>query len=597
MCVIVIQLSIQFINMSKTEQKSLITVEDASLSSRQKKTKKTKKNKTVNVEIFQSLSDLENLKAWDMYRNNYTDTMADGDCVVFKDGKLLGHISISQLICFNITSEKDIRAFLFQRKLIQKMDDHFLFRYIIKPKTLSKMETSESQTPLVQISSPIDPITNKNSNSNSTSNSEQNDNWLFNVTTRNPSTHNERDWLFYLKEKDEKVQSHSNNEKSAQRKGIYYNESVGIRAWQFVYKTVLQNQYGKNKINKEITEKNHEFTRLLYDQPFDTEPSWLIDRGLPTVEEAMKCKWVFTKEQSEFLKKVCLNAEKVGKNFSSTKIIKAWNITHCAMRMLHHNTYFTCLSRQSMNISFDPWLSLLNHHCDPNCKVVLSVKDETVDVALISLRPIRQNEQLTISYLPSPLDRSVVDRRSFLSSYFNVRCGCSKCQLDIQESLKSNNPEAMYFHERMMQLPLLLMLERFRSLFVDVKTANQLTNVKLTTTEQKQDLCGIMNKLMDDCYTLLEPIERAPVSYLIIMDWFNFKQSDKWKYILLYLNYILETQNAEAMLRVSIFFETIIIKIYRFDIKTFPLPLRKKVIELESIVKRVRCWITKHNDL
>ena len=69
-------------------------------------------------------------------------------------------------------------------------------------------------------------------------------------------------------------------------------------------------------------------------------------------------------------------------------------------------------------------LSKLNHSCEPNCNIKFSPengKDATLEVE----RPVKQGEELTISYVDDKLPRE--QRRKELSEGWAFECQCPKC--------------------------------------------------------------------------------------------------------------------------------------------------------------------------
>ncbi|KAH0543120.1 hypothetical protein FGG08_002546 [Glutinoglossum americanum] len=75
-------------------------------------------------------------------------------------------------------------------------------------------------------------------------------------------------------------------------------------------------------------------------------------------------------------------------------------------------------------ITSNPFLSCVNHSCEPN---VASRFGSGTTAGLEALREIREGEELFISYIP--LDgMQKVDRRKNLAPYFGGPCSCTRCE-------------------------------------------------------------------------------------------------------------------------------------------------------------------------
>lgn len=74
-----------------------------------------------------------------------------------------------------------------------------------------------------------------------------------------------------------------------------------------------------------------------------------------------------------------------------------------------------------------------NHSCYPNVALVTSARS----VVAVTIRPVRKNEPLTISYLPNAVfDDIGFARRLILNEKFNIRCKCVRCE--------QKHPETVY---------------------------------------------------------------------------------------------------------------------------------------------------------
>lgn len=76
----------------------------------------------------------------------------------------------------------------------------------------------------------------------------------------------------------------------------------------------------------------------------------------------------------------------------------------------------------SLGLTFDPTIALLNHSCNPNCAIVF---DGNV-ASIRSIRDIRSGEQLTISYIDNTFKRAT-RRRQLRDQYF-FECHCIGCE-------------------------------------------------------------------------------------------------------------------------------------------------------------------------
>ena len=75
-----------------------------------------------------------------------------------------------------------------------------------------------------------------------------------------------------------------------------------------------------------------------------------------------------------------------------------------------------------IGICLDPLVASINHSCDPNAVVTFDGEH----LSLMSLRNIRKDDELSISYIEStdPYHR----RQQLLAARYFFRCTCSKCQ-------------------------------------------------------------------------------------------------------------------------------------------------------------------------
>jgi hypothetical protein len=75
-----------------------------------------------------------------------------------------------------------------------------------------------------------------------------------------------------------------------------------------------------------------------------------------------------------------------------------------------------------LGIVIDPMLGHINHSCDPNVYIVM----DGAEVAIRTLRPIKKDEEIFISYIEST--NPYARRQSELKSRWFFTCKCSKCQ-------------------------------------------------------------------------------------------------------------------------------------------------------------------------
>ncbi|ODV88084.1 hypothetical protein CANARDRAFT_20806 [[Candida] arabinofermentans NRRL YB-2248] len=84
---------------------------------------------------------------------------------------------------------------------------------------------------------------------------------------------------------------------------------------------------------------------------------------------------------------------------------------------------------EATGLMFDPFFSLINHSCDPNCTLVWG--GDTV--TLRALKYIGPGEELFVTYVPVSLSTS--ERRGILQKNFYFNCTCEVCQLTYERSL------------------------------------------------------------------------------------------------------------------------------------------------------------------
>lgn len=68
-------------------------------------------------------------------------------------------------------------------------------------------------------------------------------------------------------------------------------------------------------------------------------------------------------------------------------------------------------------------MALLNHSCDPNADYLTHGNQ----VYVFAKRPIKPNEEITISYGPNANEDPIEDRRKMLLNNFGFTCSCEKC--------------------------------------------------------------------------------------------------------------------------------------------------------------------------
>ncbi|GAM25831.1 hypothetical protein SAMD00019534_090060 [Acytostelium subglobosum LB1] len=70
--------------------------------------------------------------------------------------------------------------------------------------------------------------------------------------------------------------------------------------------------------------------------------------------------------------------------------------------------------------------SFINHSCEPNCFLAFP-NDHTLN--LVALKPLKQGDELTISY--GDPNKDYVERQSHLFDNYGFSCQCPKCLLDL----------------------------------------------------------------------------------------------------------------------------------------------------------------------
>lgn len=79
------------------------------------------------------------------------------------------------------------------------------------------------------------------------------------------------------------------------------------------------------------------------------------------------------------------------------------------------------------------------HSCYPNA--VLVTFDRSIIV--LTIRPIKKDEEITISYMPDELDQSTKDRRKYLLERYRFFCMCERCNdsATVENGSKSKNQQ------------------------------------------------------------------------------------------------------------------------------------------------------------
>lgn len=73
--------------------------------------------------------------------------------------------------------------------------------------------------------------------------------------------------------------------------------------------------------------------------------------------------------------------------------------------------------------------SMMEHSCDPCCRVRVGSAEEENTLTLITTRAVQAGESLSISYVPT--SRSVTDRRNALLFQHGFLCGCQRCTVEL----------------------------------------------------------------------------------------------------------------------------------------------------------------------
>ncbi|KAJ3398146.1 hypothetical protein HDV05_002706, partial [Chytridiales sp. JEL 0842] len=69
-----------------------------------------------------------------------------------------------------------------------------------------------------------------------------------------------------------------------------------------------------------------------------------------------------------------------------------------------------------------PLASFFNHSCEPTCECI----QISITMTIRTLRPLKQGEELSISYINTLLP--LASRRSILSQDYFFECGCTRCK-------------------------------------------------------------------------------------------------------------------------------------------------------------------------
>ena len=90
--------------------------------------------------------------------------------------------------------------------------------------------------------------------------------------------------------------------------------------------------------------------------------------------------------------------------------------------MLELNTFSmnTLTNKESTGIIFFPFVSKVNHSCDPNADFIIFGNV----ICIIANRQIEAKEEITINYLN--MNNEVFDKR-FINRFLNFKCTCKKC--------------------------------------------------------------------------------------------------------------------------------------------------------------------------
>jgi hypothetical protein len=190
-------------------------------------------------------------------------------------------------------------------------------------------------------------------------------------------------------------------------------------------------------------------TKLFYLRNTTALGSCMFDRLLRHEQHSCCAMPEITRQSTDLTNKLTKN-KIIRTNDSKNAIVEK------LLRVLHFNSqHFSIPDIPSANIRcmFNT-LSRLNHSCAPNCMLSFCICDNAVQGSLITLRPIRSGEALTISYLSQPC-ASLQDRHTLLQSAFQFTCTCTKCRAEGTVTTSSSNRQGT-----VIELESLLMLQR-----------------------------------------------------------------------------------------------------------------------------------------
>lgn len=113
---------------------------------------------------------------------------------------------------------------------------------------------------------------------------------------------------------------------------------------------------------------------------------------------------------------------------------------------------------ESIGWFVNPWTARINHSCDPNAFVI----NNGANIEIRSLRPIKDNEEVFISYLDDTTSDPMGIRQTRLLSEYYFECRCSKCERGPSSApeeppqsddarhneLRTQTPEALAIYDR-----------------------------------------------------------------------------------------------------------------------------------------------------
>ncbi|KAM7539220.1 hypothetical protein Aperf_G00000057350 [Anoplocephala perfoliata] len=93
--------------------------------------------------------------------------------------------------------------------------------------------------------------------------------------------------------------------------------------------------------------------------------------------------------------------------------------------LVAQNASFSKIKYETCGNALYPTLSLINHSCNPSALLIMSGRGIG---GLITLRPLKEGSEISITYQRHYFDETLIDRRYFLQSHYLFDCKCEACK-------------------------------------------------------------------------------------------------------------------------------------------------------------------------